>query len=382
MNETGNDPVQPESTNAAGQKVANKLNDAQRQQYYDAYVQAESALKTSENAVSQAQVGYDTAREQEAIQVQQAEASVQDAQRTMDALKNPGSTDLIQAQAAVTQAQANLDKLRQGGTAAAIAQSQAALVQAQANLDTLSEPPTEAAIASAEANVLQAQVNRDMAKRNLEQATMLAPFDGVISSVSISVGSLANTNTPALTLIDRSTMHIDVNLSETDAAKVQLGQPVTVTIDALPELSLKGTVATIAPASTTIQNVVSYPAQIEFDPGNTPIKIGMSASADIQIESIENAILVPSRAITTANGVSTVTMLQGPQQPPQVVKVVTGTSSNGQTVITGCVDRTSACLKAGDRLQVQSASTTTNTTNTNRRNGFGGFGGGGGPPPP
>lgn len=384
VNETGNNPLQPETTNAAGQKVANKLNDAERQQYYDAYVQADASLKTAENAISQAQVAYDTTRQQEIIQVQQAEASVQDAQRTLDALKNPSTTDLVQAQAAVTQAQANLDKLRQGGTAASIAQAQAALVQAQANLDKLSEPPTEAALASAEASVLQAQVNRDIAKRNLAEATLLAPFDGVVSTVAVSVGSLIGTNTPALTLIDRSKLHIDVNLSETDAAKVQVGKPVTITIDALPGLSLKGVVATLAPASTTTQNVVTYPAQIEFDPADTPIKIGMSATADIQIENFEKVLLVPSRAVTTANGVSTVTLLQGPQQPPQTLKVVTGASSNGQTVIKGCVESSAACLKAGDRLQVRSASTTTTTTtttNSTRRNGFGGFGGGGGPPP-
>ena len=48
---------------------------------------------------------------------------------------------------------------------------------------------------------------------------------------------------------------------------------------------------TIAPSATTSQNVVTYPVQINFDVGKAPIKIGMSATADIQIQKIDNAIL-------------------------------------------------------------------------------------------
>jgi rhamnose utilization protein RhaD (predicted bifunctional aldolase and dehydrogenase) len=46
--------------------------------------------------------------------------------------------------------------------------------------------------------------------------------------------------------------------------------------------------------------VVTYPVQIEFDSGTTPVKVGMSATADIQVQKIENAILAPSRAVQTS----------------------------------------------------------------------------------
>jgi multidrug efflux pump subunit AcrA (membrane-fusion protein) len=75
---------------------------------------------------------------------------------------------------------------------------------------------------------------------------------------------------------------------------------------------LTGTVATVAPAATVSQNVVTYSVQIEFDPGATPVKVGMSATADIQVQKIENAILAPSRAVTTSGTSKTVTLLQGP----------------------------------------------------------------------
>jgi hypothetical protein len=124
------------------------------------------------------------------------------------------------------------------------------------------------------------------------------------------------------------------------------------------------------------QNVVTYPVQIEFDPGTTPVKVGMSASADIQTQQINNAILVPSRAVQTSGTIKTVTVLQGARQVPVSVQVETGATSNGQTQILSCVDTGAQCLRVGDVLAIPTA-TTGSTQNTNRNGGFGGFGGGG-----
>jgi multidrug efflux pump subunit AcrA (membrane-fusion protein) len=180
--------------------------------------------------------------------------------------------------------------------------------------------------------------------------------------------------------VDRSKLHIAVNLSETDAAKVVVGQPVTLTFDALPNVTLTGKVATIAPAATVSQNVVTYPVQIEFDPGTTAVKVGMSATADIQTQKIDNAILVPSRAVKTSGTNKIVTVLQGPQRTPVVVPVKTGVTSNGQTEITSSGGNGVPALKAGDVLSISSTTTTTTTSTQNTR-GLGGFGGPGGPPP-
>jgi HlyD family secretion protein len=383
---TGNDPVQPTKTNSQGKAVPNKLNDAQARQYSDTFVQAQSALDSAQNSVQQAQVAYDAARQKEVSDIAQAEAALNDAQATVAALKNPTRSDLTQAQAAVTQAQASLTKLTQGGTAADIAQSQAGVTQAQSNLDKLTAPATDADVTAAEASVLQAQVAVDTAERNLAAATLSAPFDGVVSAVAVQPGAQASTGKAAVTIVDRSKLHIDVNLSETDAAKVQVGQAVDLTFDALPDVTLKGKVATVSPAATTSQNVVTFPVQIEFDPGQTPVKVGMSATADIQLEQISNALLVPSRAIRTAGSNKTVTLLQGQGADRQTitVPVVTGQTTNGQTVITSSGGNGVPALKAGDVLEVQTAATTTTgTSNTQRRNGGfgGGFGGFGGAPP-
>lgn len=377
------DPSQPTTTNSQGQKVPNKLNNTQRQQYYNTFVQAEASMHNAENNVTQAQVAYDQARQNEVLQIQQAEATVKSAQDDVSALMNPTASDVTQAQAAVTQAQANLDKLRQGGTAAAITQSQAAVTQAQANLDKLNAPPTDSELASAGASVVQAQVAVDTAQRNLEQASVLAPFDGVVAAVSASEGALSSVSGAAFTIVDRSTLHIDVSLSESDVAKVQVGQPVTLTFDALPDVTLIGKVATVSPVATAEQNVVTYPVQIEFDPGNSGVKVGMSATADIQTQQIEGATLVPSRAVQTSGSTKSITVLQGDQKIPVTVEVETGVTSNGQTEITSCVATSSQCLNAGDVVSITSTSSGTSSgtsTNSNRNTLIPGGGSLSGPP--
>jgi len=379
VQETGRDPYNVSVDPKTGDKQHVKLDDKQKQQYANTYVQAQAALHSAQTAVNQAQVNYDTARQTEAAQVPLLEQQAANAQAQLDALKNPTANDLKQAQAAVVQAQASLNKLKQGGTAADITQAQAKVTQAQAGLDTLTAPAAAPDIASAEASLLQAQADVATAQHNLDQATLKAPFDGVVSAVGIQVGSSSNssssssttsTTSAAITLVDRSKLHIEVNLSEADAAKVQVGQPVVLTFDALPAVKLTGKVATIAPAATVSQNVVTYPVQIEFDPGDAAVKVGMSATADIQLQQITNALLVPSRAVQTSGNSKTVTVLQGPQRTPVSIHVETGVTSNGQTVITSSGGNGAPALKAGDVVSVPQTTTTTNTQNN--RGGFGG----------
>jgi len=138
-------------------------------------------------------------------------------------------------------------------------------------------------------------------------------------------------------------------------------------------------VATIAPAATVSQNVVTYPVQVEFDPGKTPVKVSMSATADIQVQKVDNAILVPSRAVQTTGNAKTVTVLQGAQQVPVTVQVETGVTSNGQTQITSCVDTGAQCLRPGDVLAIPSTTSAATSAQGANRGGFGGggFGGGG-----
>jgi HlyD family secretion protein len=351
VQDTGRDPYNPTTSSQGGKPKPNMLNDAGRQKYYEAFVQAEAALRSAEAGVKQANLSYDTARQKEAAEVPQAEAGVADAQQQLDALLQPDRASVAGARAEVTAAQAQLDKLRQGGTAADITAAQAQVDKARIELEKLSAPAAGSEIMAAEASVAQAQAQLDTARTKLAQATLSAPFDGTVAAVKIVAGGVAGSGA-AMTLVDTSSLHVDVNLSETDVARIKPGQNVSITFDALPDTTLRGTVASVAPTATSEQGVVTYLVQVGFAANGAAVKVGMSADVSIEIERHANVLQVPSRAIKTSGPIKTVQVLYGQNQTPVTIQVQTGASNGPMTEIVKCVDTGSQCLKVGDQLAI------------------------------
>jgi len=331
VQDTGKDPINPTKT-VDSKTVNNTLSDAQRQQYYDAFVQAEAAMRSAERAVQQAQVAYDTARQQEVVAVQQAEAQLADARQQLDALLHPSATDIVQAQAVVDQAQAQLTKLRQGGTAADIAAAQATIDQAQANLDKLTAPATATDLQIQQASVTQAEQALALAHLKLDQATLTAPFAGVVTVVRVVPGSTVTSNTPAISLIDRHTLYVDLKLSENDAAKVQPGQTVMLTIGALDGWEVQGMVRYVAPAAENINDVVTYQARVRFPDTDPRVKVGMTASLAIVTDRKAGVLLVPNTALMP-NGAGHVVRVPNADGTFRDVDVQTGLTDGTQTEI-------------------------------------------------
>ncbi|KPV52362.1 hypothetical protein SE17_15960 [Kouleothrix aurantiaca] len=337
---TGNDPITPTRTNAQGKAVANRLNDAQRQQYYDTFVQAESAMHSAETAVQQAQVSYDNARQSEPITIQQAETKLADAQAQLAALQNPGKNDITQRQASVDQARA-------------------ALAQAQANLAKLTAPGTESDVNIQQSSVAQAEQSLKQAQLRRDDATLKAPFAGVVTTVNIVPGSSASAASAALSLIDRSTLHVDLKLSDNDVAKVSLGPKVDLTIDALKDWKEQGTVSYIAPAADSSNGVVTYAVRVSFPDSDDRVKVGMTANLAITTAKKDGVLLVPNSALLPKGAGHAVQVL-GADGKTSEVDVQTGLTDGTNTEIT-------SGLKAGDKVV-----TVPSTTTPQRRGLFGG----------
>lgn len=336
---------------------------------------AQRSVQNAQESLNQAQIAYDQSKQDEVTSIQQATSSLKDAQTQLDTvLAGATEVQLAQAESQVQQAQSNLAKLRQGATAAEIVQAKSQVEQAQINLNKLRSPSSNATITSAEASLIQAEVAYEKAKYNREQSTLVAPFAGVVASVSLVAGEAASASTPVV-LMDVSTLYVDLNLSETDASKVAVGKPVQLTFDALPDAKLEGKVSIIAPTATIVQNVATYAVRVSFDPAQTPIRVGMTASGAIITEEHSNVLLVPSRAVQTVGGSQTVMVRPAVGQPSVPVRVQTGLTGNGQTEIVRCADG-SECLKEGDELVITTTTSTSTTTNQNRNNNFGPPGGG------
>lgn len=153
---------------------------------------------------------------------------------------------------------------------------------------------------TAKLNLEMAKLNLEMAELNLEKAVIVALFDGVVADIGISEGeeiSAAALAAPAISLIGLGQIEMRGFVDELDIPVVKVGQNVTIIVDALRDLEIKGTVAFVSPMGTARLGVVSYEAFITLDEPHEVLKDGMSATADIIIERRDNVLLVPNRAI-------------------------------------------------------------------------------------
>lgn len=213
--------------------------------------------------------------------------------------------DVQVAQAGVTQAQsARGDQL-------SLAQAQAAVTQAQAALEKLKAGPDEKTLALARAQVDAAQVAVDAAAYSLSRSTLTAPFGGIVTALNLTVGEPAPTDRAALTLVDDSSYYLDIGIDELDVARVAPGQLVTLVFDALPGQVITGRVDRVAAASVELAGVVTYPVHILLDP-NPSLRAGLSTTATITVDKIENALRVRNRFVRLdrKTGQATVTVRQ------------------------------------------------------------------------
>lgn len=314
------------------------LTDAETRDFVAALDKAQLELNNAEKALAQANVDYETARQQEIAGLAASEAQVAAAQADLDdLLKGADADELAAARAQLAQAQADLAKLHGAERQGAVEAEWARLSNAQAQLDQLLADPQASDLARAEAVVAQARAQLDRARTDLDITTMRAPFDGVIAQVHVAPGEAVSPQ-PALTLVDTSRYKVVVKVDEVDVARVAVGQPVDVLIDALGEPPLQGTVRIIAPQSIPGETVTSYAVTIQIDPGDHPVKSGMTASATIVTERREAALSVPVQAVRTENGLTMVDVM--------------ATGSAGEVQVTPQAVETG--LQVGDRIEIRS----------------------------
>ncbi|MFC2066032.1 efflux RND transporter periplasmic adaptor subunit [Chloroflexota bacterium] len=219
-------------------------------------------------------------------------------------------------------------------------------VQAQKNLDKLSEDiaikdaNVESAKQSVEQNkqsVALAQLSLDDAQRQLDEATVTATFDGVVARVEAKEGETIPPPTISsqtiVHVIDPTSLELVVEMDEIDIPEVKLNQEAIITVDALPDVTIKGQVTSIYPLPIEEGGVVLYNVKIGLEvTEGLALKVGMSADADITVKKRSNVLLVPSRAIKDdSQGNPTVRVMVNDQI--QERPVVVGLSDDSQTEI-------------------------------------------------
>lgn len=162
------------------------------------------------------------------------------------------------------------------------------------------------------------------AKDTLNNYVVFAPFTGIVASSNVKTGDSVSQSTVIATMFTKQTI-AQITLNEVDVAKIKVGQKVTITFDAIENLTLTGQVLVIDSIGTSSQGVVSYGVKIGFDTQDDRIKPAMTVSANIITDSKQDVLLVPNSAVKSANNSSYV------QVPPagfDASKFVAGVSGN------------------------------------------------------
>ena len=385
----------------AGDVLATLLQDSNQSNLESALVTAEQNLAqlTSPQAIANAKLAVTTAQTdvinaQAAVNNQQywkndaliqdqyaklviAQANLDKAQTAYDSAKvgdyinNSGEASLYQAfynaQQAYNTAQYYYSLYSQKPTQRQLDQAQATLDLANAKLAEAQTYVAALTGGSVPANATgtallqlnQARLAVQTAQENLDADNLTAPFNGTITQSDVIPNQVVSAGSQAFRIDDLANLVVDVQVVEIDITHVEVGQPATITFDAIPNKTYNGKVIKTDLAGTVAQNSVNFTSTVQLTDADALVRPGMSANVTIVTNKVENALLVPSTSIfTDANGGQYVYLVQN--GATTTVPVTVGAVSDSTTQITG------NSLKAGDTIVLSFASSSAT----------GGFGGG------
>jgi HlyD family secretion protein len=183
-------------------------------------------------------------------------------------------------------------------------------------------------------DLVAAQARIDAAQATLDLARLTAPFAGTMTEVVPLPGDQVSAGTMAFRLDDLSSLLVDVELSEIDINRVAVEQPVTLTFDAILGQEYKGQVTKVSQAGTVVGGVVNFTVTVELIDADEAVKPGMTAAVNIIVREINDAVLVPNRAVRLVDG-DRVVFVTGANGMPEKTEIRLGASSDTMSEVIG-----------------------------------------------
>jgi HlyD family secretion protein len=346
--EAQRDQVKAQLAGARARLEQAKLScDLDRQLIESQLARAEASLRSAEAAVDEA-----------GTRLRDAERVYENKRRLLEMGGYVSQNDVDSAKAAVDlsvqQRRSAQERVREQEAAMAIAEAR----RAESKL-------SESRITEAQASLRQIQDSLAEIEARLRDAAIRAPCSGTVIVRHVREGELITavsyygSGAPLVTIGDLSTMLIKVDLNEVDVDKVRLGQQVEIEIDALPKETYEGTVTRISPASVMRprdgqMGIVRFPIEITVSGPCASLKPGMTASAEIACDSVEDALWAPNDALFEKDGeegtfyVSVVTGEENGERLTEDREVALGLENDSRTEIT-------AGIEEGDEVELGKA---------------------------
>jgi RND family efflux transporter MFP subunit len=228
---------------------------------------------------------------------------------------------------------------------AAVVSAEGQMNVAQENLDKLLASPRQEDIDLAKAQVSQAQAQANILSHQINESAIKSPVKGKIAQINKKEGEQiqgAIASQDFIVLIPKEPFQVEINIPEVDIGQVKLEDVCRIDLDAFSEEQFSGKVIKIDPAETVIAGVVYYKTTISLDSDDQKIRPGMTANVIVVIESKENVLAVPQRAVFEKNGKKFVRIVEG--ENLKEIEVQTGLKG-----VQGEVEIISG-LKEGDKV--------------------------------
>ncbi|MGN0135364.1 efflux RND transporter periplasmic adaptor subunit [Anaerotignum sp.] len=221
---------------------------------------------------------------------------------------------------------------------------------------------------SAEAQLETLQVQIDNMKKNISDCTVTSPMTGVIATRGVEKGGYASQASTAYTVMDLSTIKVEVGVSEQVLNNIHIGDKVSVLMTAVSPEPLVGTVSTIAPA--TGQSGM-YTVKVELNNKDGKIKSGMMAEVNFTMASAEDTIVLPRNAVIEKDGETYVYVIKN--NVAKKVNVELGIEAEDTIEITSglkkgddVVTKGQTYISDGEEVSVSNAAPAKTTTETNK----------------
>jgi HlyD family secretion protein len=200
----------------------------------------------------------------------------------------------------------------------------ATLAAAQREYDRVKDGPNPNDV-----TVLEARIAAAQATLNLVQIT--APFAGTITEINIKPGDLATPGTSAIRLDNLSQIEVDVQVSEVDINRIQAGQSVNLTFDAILDKEYHGTVTQVSRVGNPVQGIVQFTVQVQLIDADEDVRPGMTAAVNIIVEKLDSVLLVPNRAVRLVDSQRVVYILKNGLLT--TVKITLGATSDTESEV-------------------------------------------------
>jgi RND family efflux transporter MFP subunit len=200
---------------------------------------------------------------------------------------------------------------------------------------------TQASLAAAESQLAQAQ-------KGLDDTTIRAPFDGFITDRTVSVGQWLGTNSKVATLVHISTVKLQLQIPEQQAALVKNGMSVTARVAAYPNRDFVGKAIAVVPSVDSSSR--AFTAEARFDNPKAELRPGMFANAKLMLQGTEKAVFVSAKSVfydsttdanhvfSVANGKARLNVVLKGETDGDQVRVLNGLTGNETVVLNNQAD--------------------------------------------